>query len=113
MTINLTKHLLYTNYTMLSLKMQVNFTCYFKYIIHKKYNVRCYYTIFIGVNNKMFKIRKPSASNKTIRMPDTLIEKLEKLASKHDISFNQLVVQCCEYALDNMNDEKPSETENK
>ena len=42
----------------------------------------------------MFEIKKPSASNKTIRMPDTLIEKLEKLAAKHDISFNQLVVQC-------------------
>ncbi|MBQ9895096.1 MAG: hypothetical protein IJM38_06860 [Ruminococcus sp.] len=47
---------------------------------------------------------KPSASNKTIRMPDVLIEKLEKLAAKHDISFNQLVVQCCEYAIDNLKD---------
>lgn len=37
-------------------------------------------------------------------MPDTLIEKLEKLAAKHDISFNQLVVQCCEYAIDNLKD---------
>ena len=47
----------------------------------------------------MFEIKKPSSSNKTIRMPDVLIEKLEKLAAKNDISFNQLVVQCCEYAL--------------
>ena len=51
----------------------------------------------------MFEIKKPSSSNKTIRMPDQLIEKLEKLAAKHDISFNQLVVQCCEYAINNMN----------
>ena len=50
----------------------------------------------------MFEIKKPTSSNKTIRMPDPLIEKLEKLASKHDISFNQLVVQCCEYAIKNM-----------
>ena len=50
----------------------------------------------------MFEIKKPTSSNKTIRMPDSLIEKLEFLAAKHDISFNQLVVQCCEYALDNM-----------
>ncbi len=50
----------------------------------------------------MFEIKKPSASNKTIRMPDNLIEKLERLAAQHDISFNQLVIQCCEYALDNM-----------
>lgn len=50
----------------------------------------------------MFKIKKPSASNKTIRMPDSLIYKLEKLAAKNDISFNQLVVQCCEYALEHL-----------
>lgn len=50
----------------------------------------------------MFKIKKPSASNKTIRMPDSLIDKLEKLAAKNDISFNQLVVQCCEYAIERL-----------
>lgn len=42
-------------------------------------------------------------------MPDSLIEKLERLAAAHDISFNQLVVQCCEYALDNMNDKKKTD----
>jgi hypothetical protein len=50
----------------------------------------------------MFKIKKPSASNKTVRMPDSLIEKLEKLAGENDISFNQLVVQCCEYAIEHL-----------
>lgn len=50
----------------------------------------------------MFRIQKPTASNKTIRMPDTLIETLERLAAAHDISFNQLVIQCCEYALHDM-----------
>lgn len=35
-------------------------------------------------------------------MPNDLIENLERLAFENDISFNQLVVQCCEYALDNM-----------
>lgn len=50
----------------------------------------------------MFEIKKPSSSNKTIRMPDILIEKLEYLASKNDISFNQLVIQCCEYAIEHL-----------
>ena len=50
----------------------------------------------------MFEIKNQQKSNKTIRMPDELIEKLQILADKNDISFNQLVVQCCEYALDNM-----------
>ena len=48
----------------------------------------------------MFTVKKPQNSNKTIRMPDELIERLQKMADANDISFNQLVVQCCEYALD-------------
>ena len=56
----------------------------------------------------MFQIKKPSASNKTIRMPDSLIDKLEKLAEKNDISFNQLIVQCCEYALENLDESENS-----
>lgn len=49
-----------------------------------------------------FIIKKPTSSNKTIRMPDILIEKITKLAAKQDISFNQVVVQCCEYAIENL-----------
>ncbi len=52
----------------------------------------------------MFEIKKAQNSNKTIRMPDELIERLQKLADENDISFNQLVVQCCEYALNDMSD---------
>lgn len=54
----------------------------------------------------MFVVKKPESSNKTIRMPNELIDKLEKLATVNDISFNQLVVQCCEYALDNLQKEE-------
>lgn len=50
----------------------------------------------------MFEVKKPTSSNKTIRMPDSLIERLEKIATKNDISFNQLINQCCEYALKSM-----------
>ena len=50
----------------------------------------------------MFEIKKPSSSNKTVRMPDSLIEKLDKLAAKSDISFNQLVIECCEYAISHL-----------
>ena len=48
----------------------------------------------------MFTVKKAQNSNKTIRMPDGLIERLQTVADANDISFNQLVVQCCEYALD-------------
>lgn len=47
----------------------------------------------------MFEIVKREASNKTIRMPNELIEKLENLAVEKDVSFNSVVVQCCEYAI--------------
>ena len=47
----------------------------------------------------MFEIKKPSASSKTIRIPTPLIERLEELAEKNNISFNQLVIQCCDYAI--------------
>ena len=52
----------------------------------------------------MFEIKKNQNSNKTIRMPNDLIDKIQTLADKNNISFNQLVVQCCEYALKNMID---------
>ena len=52
-----------------------------------------------------FIIKKPKSSNRTIRMPDDLIDKLGKIATEKEISFNQLVVQCCEFALENLNDE--------
>ena len=50
-----------------------------------------------------FIIKKPTSSNRTIRMPDTLIEKISKLATEQDVSFNQVVVQCCEYAINSIN----------
>ena len=52
----------------------------------------------------MFTVRKPESSNKTIRMPNTMIEEMEKIASQKNISFNQLVIQCCQYALKNLDD---------
>ena len=50
----------------------------------------------------MFVVKKNESFNKTIRMPSDLISKIEKIAREKDISFNQVVVQCCEYALDNL-----------
>lgn len=53
-----------------------------------------------------FNVVKEGASNKTIRMPDKLIDQLEKIAKEKDISFNKLVIQCCEYALKDLVKEK-------
>jgi len=53
-----------------------------------------------------FVVKKPTSSNRTVRMPDELIEKIGKIANDKGISFNQLVIQCCEYALEHLNDKK-------
>ncbi|MBQ8287912.1 MAG: toxin-antitoxin system HicB family antitoxin [Clostridia bacterium] len=48
----------------------------------------------------MFKVKKPDNVNKTFRMPLELVKKLEVLAQEKDVSLNNLVIQCCEYALE-------------
>ena len=53
----------------------------------------------------MFKIKKTEHVNKTFRMPVDLVKKLEILAQEKQISLNNLVVQCCEYALENLKKE--------
>ncbi|MGN1130111.1 MAG: toxin-antitoxin system HicB family antitoxin [Ruminococcus sp.] len=50
----------------------------------------------------MFKIKKEEFVNKTFRFPLELVKKLEVLAQKENVSLNNLVVQCCEYAINNM-----------
>ena len=53
-----------------------------------------------------FIIKKPTSSNRTVRMPDDLIEKISMLSNEKGISFNQLVIQCCEFALEHLNDKE-------
>jgi len=58
-----------------------------------------------------FVVKKPINTNRTIRMPETLIETLCELASKKGISFNKLVIQCCEFALENLKNSDSTEAE--
>ena len=51
----------------------------------------------------MFRIQKAFARvniPKTIRFTEELDAKLTKLANGEHISFNELVLRCCQYALD-------------
>lgn len=50
----------------------------------------------------MFNVKKPEHVNKTFRLPAELVKKLEILAQDKNVSLNNLVVQCCEYALANL-----------
>ena len=47
----------------------------------------------------MFKIEKNETINKTFRIPVELSKRLQAIAQQQGISMNNLVVQCCEYAL--------------
>lgn len=45
---------------------------------------------------------------KTFRLPEKMVETLELLARDYKISTNKLVIQCLEYALDNL---EPQDTD--
>lgn len=52
----------------------------------------------------MFKVKKSEYVNKTFRMPLELVKNLEILAQEKNVSLNNLVIQCCQYALNNIDD---------
>ena len=57
----------------------------------------------------MFKIDNELKSAnilRTVRFTEQLFERLNKTAADNNISFNLLVLQCCKYALDDMNEDK-------
>lgn len=58
---------------------------------------------------KMFKIKKTEYTNKTFRIPTELVKRMEIIAQEQNVSLNNLVVQCCEYALDNITPNDSSE----
>ena len=52
---------------------------------------------------------KEYSVTRTLRIKEELLNRLEEIAYKHDISTNKLIIKCIEYALDNMekdNEEK-------
>ena len=55
----------------------------------------------------MFEVKQTDEMvNKTFRLPVTLWEELSKVAEHEKVSVNNLVRQCCEYALANMKSER-------
>ena len=51
----------------------------------------------------MFVVKKNSEMmNKTFRLPVDLLERLTEVAKAQEVSVNNLVQQCCEYALGEM-----------
>lgn len=50
----------------------------------------------------MFEVKKDEYVNKTFRLPIDLVKRLECVAQSEKVSLNNLIVQCCEYALNNL-----------
>lgn len=51
----------------------------------------------------MWKIKKGYDSvSKTFRLPEEMVNKLDKLAYENNLSLNQLVIQCLDYSLENL-----------
>ena len=50
----------------------------------------------------MFSLKKDETISKTIRIPADLVKKLEKLADEKELSLTKVIIQCCEYALENL-----------
>lgn len=48
------------------------------------------------------KPNRKETENKTIRFPMPLIEKIDSAISNQDATFSSFVIQACEYALENM-----------
>ncbi len=52
------------------------------------------------------KPNRKETENKTIRFPIPLIDKIEKAIQGQDVTFSRFVIQACEYALNNLDDNK-------
>jgi len=54
----------------------------------------------------LFNVSKPETVNKSFRMPKKLLDELSEVAQRKKVSLNYLVIKCCEYALENLPDDK-------
>lgn len=52
----------------------------------------------------MFQLKPDNTEyeNKSLRLPKDLIETVQALANKNDMSFNKVIIQCVEYAIAHM-----------
>ena len=63
------------------------------------------------MHSTMWKIQKGYDSvSKSFRLPVELVDKLDKLAYENNLSLNQLVIQCLNFALENLDNEEKNET---
>ena len=60
----------------------------------------------------MFKVRHTEeTTNRTFRFPKSLLDKMSAIAQQENVSLNSFVVQCCEYAMENIQYSDNKETD--
>ena len=47
----------------------------------------------------MFQVQRTEMVSKTFRLPEELVSRLSAVAQQQGVSMNNLVAQCCTYAL--------------
>ena len=55
------------------------------------------------------KPNKKETENKTIRFPIPLIDRIEDAIKNQDVTFSSFVIQACEYALNDMDNDRKDE----
>lgn len=65
------------------------------------FTTRCFLGKIIK-GDVMFEVKKEEYVNKTFRLPVDLVKHLECVAQNEKVSLNNLIIQCCEYALKNL-----------
>lgn len=55
----------------------------------------------------MFRLQNDNIEyeNKSLRLPTELINEVQRLADKNNMSFNKVIIQCITYALENMEED--------
>ena len=58
----------------------------------------------------MFKIKPGDVTvTKTLRLPERMTQQLERIAKENRVSFTSVVLQCLEYALDELDGQEQAE----
>ena len=55
--------------------------------------------------NKLKIPENNSGETKTLRIPSDIVDKVQKLANKKNISFNKVVIEMLKFSLDNLDEE--------
>lgn len=59
----------------------------------------------------MLKVKRTEDTvNRTLRFPTSLLDKMSKIAQNEGVSLNNFVIQCCEYAINDMKTSNSTES---